>query len=165
MIVCLCGPTCTGKTTIAEIVAEQLKLSLRSCGDVIRKRAASQQVALKDLPDETHREVDQETIEWALANQPCLVEGRFLDTVFSGNSPDVIVRLQATDDARLQRGRMRRGDFELADLQRYDQDDQQFLRRVYPARTPLDCIDIDTSNLSVDECVECVRSIINKRLV
>jgi cytidylate kinase len=165
MIICLYGPTCTGKTTIARMIAEQLLLPLRSCGDEIRARAVSIGVGLDDIPDDIHRAVDQETIEWAMANRPCVVEGRFLDAVFAVRKPDVIIRLQATDEVRIRRGRARWPDFELADLRRYDDNDSCFREQMFEGRIPTDpCQVVDTTNLTVEECVECVRSIVEQRL-
>jgi hypothetical protein len=50
-------------------------------------------MALADLPDEIHSEIDDATVVWGIGHQPCLIEGRFLDAVFAErNTPIVLIK-------------------------------------------------------------------------
>lgn len=147
------------------MVADDLGLKLRSCGEEIRAHALSLTVSIANLPDGVHEAVDRETVLWAQHSQPCLVEGRFLDAVFAGTSPACVIRLEAGDAARLGRARQRFVDFALADLLRCDQEDKQFRARMFAGRAALrPSRIIDTTRLTVEECFECVRSIIGQSL-
>jgi cytidylate kinase len=81
MIIAIYGPSGTGKTAISGLLAEMLGLPFRLCGEAVKGRAAMLGVPWRELPDEQHRAVDAETRIWVNRNQPCLVEGRYLDYV------------------------------------------------------------------------------------
>jgi cytidylate kinase len=83
MIFAIYGPSCVGKSTVSSRVAAELNLQFRSCGSAVRDRASVLGIDIKELPDAIHREIDQETVAWALTHQPCVVEGRFLDLVLA----------------------------------------------------------------------------------
>lgn len=167
MIVCLMGPTCTGKTTIATRLASDIGWPLRSCGLSIRRRAADHGVAPEALDDLNHRLVDAETIEWAVERRDCLVEGRFLDGVFHDPAMPVrIVRLKAAYGIRAERGTLRgKSTFAVDDVMRADAEDAAFRERLYP-RTPLvpSFPVLDNSGLTVDECVRRVRALLGDAL-
>jgi hypothetical protein len=128
-------------------------------------RASMLRLSLDNLPSSVHEEVDNESVLWALSNRPCLVEGRFLDAVFAHRTPALVIRLHAADTARLERGRARSPTFGLSDLQRSDEGDARFRARMFACRVPIVPLrTIDTTNLTVEECSECVRLIIEERL-
>jgi len=161
MIVCLTGSTCTGKTSIATRLANDLGWPLRSCGSSIRRRAADLGVALEALDDGSHRLVDAETVAWALGSQDCLVEGRFLDSVFHDSTMPVrIIRMEASYATRAERGTLRgKSTFAVNDVIRVDAEDAAFRERLYPwIPLPPSFPAFDNSGLTVDECVRRVRA-------
>lgn len=167
MIVCIAGPTCTGKTTTSRRLAEVTGLPLRSCGTSIRERAAFLGVAPEALSDEDHRAVDAQTVEWAIEAGNCLVEGRFLDFVFHDvGAPLSILCLTASRAVRAHRGRLRgTSTFAVEDVRRIDDDDAVFRARLYPW-TPLTppFPALDNSDLTVDECVRLARETLREAL-
>jgi cytidylate kinase len=155
MIFCLFGSSFTGETTIARAVASQLGMPRRSRGDEVRKVAQELGVSFEDLPEDSHRQIDHDTVAWALEHRPCLVEGRFLDTVFvSRGVPAMLIRLVTGTETRLIRARQKDSTFTSDQLARMDAQDISFRARIYG---PLDicapCDIIDTSELTVEECV------------
>src|SRR5215510_2480031 len=101
MIFAIFGPSCVGKTTVTRLVAERLKLPLRSCGGVVRDRASALGVSVQAVPDDVHHEIDRETVAWATSNQPCLLDGRFLDQVLAkAKTSVVLIQLTASDSQR-----------------------------------------------------------------
>ncbi len=167
MIVCLVGPTCTGKTTTATRLASELRWPLRSCGLAIRQRAVDLGVVPEILDDRNHRFVDEETVQWALMSRNCLVEGRFLDSVFRDLTiPVTMIRMEASYDVRAERGRLRgKSTFVVDDVMRADAEDAAFRDRLYPwtalaASFPV----LDSSDLTVDECVRRVRAMLGDAL-
>jgi cytidylate kinase len=155
MIFCIYGSSCTGKTTIGRRVASQLGIPLRSCGDVVRKVAEELGVSFEDLPEDKHRQIDRDTVAWALEHRPSLVEGRFLDAVFGASGvPATLIRLVASVEMRLVRGRQKDPNFTIKQLARMDAHDSSFRARIY---STLDggapCDIIDCSELTVEECV------------
>jgi cytidylate kinase len=163
MIVCLFGSTLSGKTTIARVVAAQLDIALRSCGDEVRVQARALGTNLEDLPDTIHKKVDRETVRWAEGRPLCLVEGRFLDAVLGGAGV-LAIRLTAADQARAERGRRRFGAYSIDELRQSDTRDEIFRARMYNDRSPvLPQAILDTTKRTVEECVACVRSIIGRQ--
>jgi cytidylate kinase len=155
MILCLYGPSCSGKTTAGRAVADRLNLPLRSCGDDVRRAARKLDLAIEDLPDESHRQIDRVTVSWASDHRPCIVEGRFLDAVFGGAAvPAVLVLLVASDvhrAARLSAKTVAAAD--AAQINQVDAQDADFRARLYNAGNEgVPCLTIDTSELTVDEC-------------
>jgi cytidylate kinase len=169
MIFCLYGPSCTAKTTLAPRVAQELNLPLRSCGGEVRQRAAALDMALADLPDEIHSEIDDATVVWGIGHQPCLIEGRFLDAVFAKrNAPIVLIKLTASLDQRCARWQNRQKIFTLTveDLVRADTEDVRFRARMFHFREPaVPDLTVDTSELTVDACAQRVKTYIRARFV
>jgi cytidylate kinase len=155
MILCLFGSTCSGKTTVGRTVAARLNVPLRSCGDEVRRVARELDIALEDLPDESHRQIDRDTVAWAVEHQPCIVEGRFLDAVFAGaGTLATLIRLVASDARRTARGRAKNFAFTSAQLKQADAEDANLRARIYNAEDEVvPCLTIDTSELTVDESV------------
>jgi cytidylate kinase len=155
MILCLYGSTCSGKTTVARALASKLNFPLRSCGEEVRRVAGELDIALADVPEYGHRQIDRDTVAWAHEHRPCVIEGRFLDTVFaSAAAPATLVRLVASDESRLVRGRTRNPAFTSDDLGRADAEDAKHRARIYNAlEEVVPWQTVDTSDLSVDECV------------
>jgi cytidylate kinase len=154
VIFCIYGPSCVGKTTVAREVATQLDLPLHSCGDKVRQMARGLGVSLDALSDDSHRQIDRDTVAWALDHRPCVIEGRFLDAVFADSTAfATLIFLGASDDPRIVRGRNKDPSFTFAHLRQVDAHDASFRARVYGSLNNIaPYITIDTSQLTVDEC-------------
>jgi cytidylate kinase len=168
MIVCLFGPSCVGKTTLAKRVAAALGLPLRSCGDAVRTAATVHGTTIKDLPDEGHREVDAGTVAWALEHKACIVEGRYLDRVFADSRAAVtLILIGASDACRVSRLRDRSGNTLLSaeDLRRSDDEDNAFRERLFGDHaTAMPWQVLDTSGLTVDECAQQLSELIEQAI-
>lgn len=162
MILCLFGATCSGKTTVGQAVAARLNVPLRSCGDEVRRVARELDIALTDLPDESHRQIDRDTVTWGVEHQPCIVEGRFLDAVFAGTcTPATLIRLVASDARRAARWRAKNSAFTSAQLKQVDAEDANLRARIYNAQDEVvPCLTIDTSELTVDQSVSRIAAAI-----
>lgn len=156
MIIGIFGASCVGKSSAARLLAQRRAVPLRPCGSLVRNAAASLKCDPGELPDAIHREIDRQTLDWSLKNEPCLVEGRFLDRVLARlASRPFLIELSATLPVRHSRACSRTGhvvsihEFELG-----DQADAAFRRRLYsgPRLRPDLCI--ETSNCTVQECVD-----------
>lgn len=156
MIIGIFGASCVGKSSAARLLAQRRILPLRSCGSPVREAAQSMNVALEALPDAVHRGIDEETLSWSLTNQPCLVEGRFLDRVLARLPvKPLLIELSATSAARQSRACSRAGHVvSIKELELWDQADIAFRERMYsePALKP--DLSIDTSSCTVQECVD-----------
>ena len=167
MIFCIFGQSCVGKTAVAQRVAAELNLPIRSCGAAVRESAKALGVSSHDLPDTGHRDVDRSTVAWAFANQPCIIEGRYLDLVLASvDAPILSIRLTASDVQRHARYcNSEKFSFTLSDLREVDANDASFRARMYAASAKTVAeLTVDSSEMTLEECVLCVRSIIEARL-
>jgi cytidylate kinase len=165
MIVCLFGPSCVGKTTVARRAAAALELPLRSCGDAVRQMAKTLRLPINQLTDDAHRAVDAATVAWALERHSgCMLEGRFLDAVFAtaGVPATMIIELQAAHGCRVERARKQNGPtFSIDDLVQLDAEDAALRRRLFKcggrdvARHVL-----DTSGRAVEDCARLVQEMV-----
>lgn len=163
MIICIFGQSCAGKTATAQRLATELGWPLRSCGTAVRERARELKIGIGELSDNQHRDVDAETVAWAIEQQNCLVEGRFLDAVFQpAEIPHVLVHLIASDAARVERCRARQGQ---NDLIAADNEDMSFRSRIFPLLSPREAdLTVDTTGQSIDEGTQCILSFIQTKL-
>lgn len=165
MIVCIFGPSCVGKTTVASRAAAALGFPMRSCGDAVREKAEALGLPIDQLEDDTHRAIDAATVEWALESRGgCVIDGRFLDAVFAAAGVSVIlIELQAGRNCRVKRARLRRRQptFSNDDLDRLDGEDANFRARHFLQHTNNQRRYVfDTSGLTVDECSRRVQEIV-----
>ena len=121
-------------------------------------------MSFEALPDDSHRQIDQDTVTWALEQRPCLIEGRFLDAVFAGAAvPATLILLDASDTQRVGRARKKNSTFTFDHLRRTDADDAKFRARLYgPLNNIASYLTVDTSELTVDECAYRITMAIEK---
>lgn len=165
MIICIFGPSFVGKTTVARCAATALDLPLRSCGDAVRQMARTAGLPIDQIPDDSHRTVDAETIDWAIKHcGGCMVEGRFLDGVFSSaGKAATLIELWADSRCRLERARTRSGraTFSQGDLNRLDAADASFRLRLFGQHAnDLPRYVLDTSDRTADECARWVQELV-----
>jgi cytidylate kinase len=160
MIIGIFGPFCVGKTTLARNLGDLLGLPYRLCGDAVRARARMLNIDLEELSEEEHRNIDRETREWAAANQPCIVDGRYLDYVLAPLINDVIlVRLDAADEER-----RRRRSLTLTEYQISQSADLAFSARMYSiSKALLPSLVLSSSELSVEACAQRIKVLIASR--
>jgi cytidylate kinase len=161
MIVSIFGQSCVGKSTVAKLLSAELGLPLRSCGEEIKNAAKALGLDFLSLTDEDHREVDRQTLSWALDKCSCIVEGRFLDQVLYGLPVmPFSVCLAANADVRYERSSKRsNGSAEANELIKGDRVDSELRLRLYGDKGVLNpSISIDTSNLTVAECVNQIKA-------
>jgi cytidylate kinase len=137
---------------------------MRSCGEEVRRRARALGIEMALLSDDEHRQIDLATRTWAAGHRACIVEGRFLDLVFSGwhVGPRLQILLAAPAEVRYDRARaggMPLGSrFEERSVRREDEFDLSFKQRMYPGVVGCPAqVTIDTSTASIEDCVACVR--------
>lgn len=160
MNIAICGASCSGKTTLAKLLAERLGCDRRGCGSLVRSAASRLGVAPEALPVEVHTQIDAETIQFAEtpgAAHHKIIEGRFLRHVLARcNQPILMVELFATKESRLLRWQGRMGSLVDMDwLTSLDAADADFIKATYRDSEPLNAaITIDTSQQSVSECAD-----------
>jgi cytidylate kinase len=164
MIIGLFGASTTGKTSIAKRVMVETSCALRCCGEVVKSRAAVLGTRLSELAAEEHQRIDDDTRKWAIANIPCLVEGRYLDRVLAPIGKHVLlVRLVATSADR--RTRRLKRDVRPLTLTEDDLDlaDSTFCTRMYsPGDQLVPKLVLNSSELSVEECVQRVITVMQR---
>lgn len=158
-LIALFGPSCTGKTTLARILADRMGLPLRCCGELIKQRAAERGVPIPELSQEDHCEIDEGTREWCQLGEARIVEGRFLDQVLApiwSPSTSVLFEISASSTVRAHRWTERiRSAQSVSDVETFDADDLAFRVQAYDgvARVQAHWI-VDTTDRSVEACLE-----------
>ena len=149
------GGTCTGKSTFVAYMAKRHGFPVRHCGDCVRMVAEAQHVAVRELSDETHRRIDEETIEWIRdTNGTRLVEGRYLQYVLASETiPLILVRFTSRTDVRAIRWTSKLSvPHAVDDVVAADLADQEFCERMYNGMTPMDpAVIADTTAMPVEE--------------
>lgn len=156
MIIGIFGGSCVGKSSTARLLARRRGLPLRSCGSPVREAADSLNVGLDEVPDAVHRAIDEQTVAWSLNNQPCLVEGRFLDHVLADLPvKPFLIELSTTMGTRQARACSRAGHVvSIEELEFWDRADLKFRKRMYLGPRLGPNLSIDTSTSTVQECVD-----------
>lgn len=157
MIVAIYGPSLVGKTTLAAAIASNVHLPLRNCGEEVRARARALQVSIADLSPDVHRDVDRESVEWALGqSSDCLVEGRFLDHVLANTPGVVFVSLTASLEARRMRAIHRGLQWTAYQVAEEDERDDRFRKALFNHSQAIPSLIVETSDLSVVQCQELI---------
>ena len=157
------GVSGTGKTSIAQLLAAEIGIPLRSCGTEIKSVAKALGVTITALSDEIHAAIDAETITWTDSQQSCIIEGRFLNDVLYPLEPSIFfVKLVTSPEVRRKRLE-NRGNVSLsdADFLAIDMIDEEFCRRNYKILCEVHVdSEIDTTLLSVQECVQKIKAML-----
>lgn len=160
VILAIYGGSCTGKTTVAKVLAERLACPLRCCGELVREAATNAGVEIDKLPDKTHRRIDEQTVMWAFTStRPSILEGRHLHYVLASRATFVfLVRLEASLSSRALRWQQKSGgEHTRSDVTMLDAADDAFRLRLYPNRRPVTpSITVDTTSLTPEETAQCV---------
>src|SRR3546814_16267618 len=87
-------------------MAGRLQLPVRHCGIAVRAAATEFGSSLAELPEEVHRRVDQEALNWCDQHSASggIIEGRFLDSVLEARDDVLFLNIHAEIADRL--GRM-----------------------------------------------------------
>ena len=159
------GPCATGKSTLAKIVSQELNLPARGCGEAVRQRARELGVPVGELPDSEHHAVDAQTVDWIRGSAPCIVEGRFLDHVLRPLASQItLVELDTASAVRCQRQGKRTGHVVTPDdLAAIDNSELSLRSRLYGGMPIKACVALQTSELSVDECVQMLLCLLKTR--
>lgn len=168
MVIGLFGASCTGKTTLARMLAARTGADLRCCGDIVRREAEAKGVQFSDLSLRDHQVIDSATTTWVQGTGERIVEGRFLDQVLHGAAARdglVLIEIVAKETARAERWASRLGRPQaLADVQKYDEEDASFRVQAYGATARLTTNwTVDTTNRSADECLEEIARYLSTR--
>lgn len=154
------GRSCTGKTTVAKVLAETLACPVRYCGELVRAAAKQTGLDVDNLPDDSHRQIDEQTCTWAFTpRSSSIVEGRYLDYVLSpGATTLCLVRLEASLETRLLRWQEKTDTMcSVTDFTRLDSTEDAFRFRLYQRRRPLmPSTTIDTTYSTPDEIAQCL---------
>ena len=165
IVIAICGGSCTGKSTVAEILAKLHAMPVRHCGAIARRAAETLRASVNDLTDDCHRRIDSETVDWVRkARQWSIVEGRYVDQVLGSLSTTVLVvkfhTVAATRATRCQQKTHRT--CTVADIDRLDSDDEAFRVRLYKGvRLLQPAFTIDTTFLTPEEVANCLTQRIN----
>ena len=164
MIVGLYGSSSTGIATIARRVMHETNCALRSCGEIVKSRAGLLGAHPNELSEEVHRQIDDETRKWAVASDPCVVEGRYLDWVLAPIGSQVsLVRLEATQADRRMRWMARAPRPLTLTEDELDLADSAFCRQMYSSGEQLaPQLILNSSELSVEECVQRIIVLMRK---
>lgn len=166
MIIGIFGSFCVGKTTLAHYLVDLLGYPLRSCGNAVRTRARVLDTDLRKLSDEEHRDIDRDTREWAAANQPCIVDGRYLNYVLSPLVNDVVLVEIDTPHEERRRRLIATTGHSLTSTEYWDLEnaDLAFSARMYSIGEALvPSLVLSNSELSVEACAQLIKSLIDSR--
>lgn len=159
MNIAICGASCTGKSTLAKLVAERLACEMRGCGALVRDAANRLCVEPELLSPKVHRQIDVDTVQ--LTNTPSdhhrIIDGRYLRYVLSRcTQPVLTIELMASAEMRLARWQERLGmPLTIEWLQSLDLADKNFVEKMYRGVAPLHpAVTIDTSQQPADTCAD-----------
>ena len=154
------GRSCTGKTTVARVLAQRLAFPARFCGELVRNAARDAGVDIENLPDDCHRQIDEQTVTWAFkVTRSAIVEGRYLNHVLlPGATFLYLVRLDASLETRVVRWRKKSGVVStITDVKTLDAAEDAFRLRLYQGRQPLTPSSaIDTTYSTPEEIAQCL---------
>jgi cytidylate kinase len=158
-VVALYGPSCSGKTSVAQALAPPLDASLRSCGELVREYARQIGVHVMELADDDHRAIDRETRLIAEdATGLWVIDGSFLDHVLGGLQNVSLIRLSASKEERQRRQSNRNITTPIAVRDAADDETRVRLYGRAPRLAPDH--DIDTTAFTVSEVVTKIENLL-----
>lgn len=156
-VIAIYGASCTGKSTIANIVATKLGWPLRQCGEVVSRK---QEYLGRRLSREEHNKIDAETKSLVEETKGgFIVEGAFLKNVIKDNENVLFIELTSPIELRRQRMIIRDGS---CLIEERDLDDCELNYNLFEKQLmKLDDVKgstlrIDTKDMSVEECVSII---------
>jgi cytidylate kinase len=169
----LSGLSGTGSTTAAKRIAADLNLDYVYGGQIFRNLAVERGVSLEELAEsleqdsETEREIDRQLIV-AGRQENVLVEGRTIGWIFPWDLSALRIWLTCDLEERLRRVQAREYHPRSAEnlLRREASDNRRYqvLYRIEPENfSPFDLV-VDTTNLSVDQVVEAIETLVWQRV-
>jgi len=160
VILAIYGGSCTGKTTVAKVLAERLACPVRCCGELVREAAKTADVGIDKLPYKAHKRIDEQTVAWLeTTTRPSILEGRHLHYVLApGTAFIFFVRLEASVPSRSLRWQVKSGGASpTSKVTMLDTEDDVFRLRLYPNRRPVTpSFTVDTTSLTPEETAQCV---------
>jgi cytidylate kinase len=149
VVLALYGLSCTGKTTVAEKIAELTGWSLRSAAKAVHERAAELGISPDALSLSEHRAIDETTRNLAAsACETLVIEGTFLDALLSEVPRISRIELNCGGQERLRRFQCRENN---RDLVSRDNADRQLRRSLHGTRRGVPDLSIDTTTKSPDD--------------
>jgi len=155
MKLALYGKSCTGKTTVSNLLAEQLGVGARHCGDLVKEASIDVGCSPGALPISLHRQIDSQTRDVVFnATGDTLIEGAFLDQVFADVAGCILIRLTCSTPERTKRFALRETAMSLQDR---DDSDERLRNELFSgARLTTPTIEIDTTELTPLETAKCI---------
>ena len=159
------GKTCSGKSDVARELSRMTGNKVKHPGEMITTRARMSGLTTgKDVADERHRAVDEDTVKAVEAldglGELWIVESGMLDAVLGPRGDVFWIRLHSRDETREARWHKRKEEMGGRSRQigesvaQRDADDAALRERLYGAGPsgvePV--LDIDTSDISPSEC-------------
>lgn len=172
IIVTVDGPSGSGKGTVAESIADKLRIKHFSAGDVFRSIAEDRGITHVELAEQADKqvdlEVDRRTLQRGL-EESCVIEGRLPSWVLGGYS-DLKIFLTADEEERARRVAGRENiDKETALEQEIRQRDKENNRRysdyysIDTSQTDIYDIIFDNTDLSLKEQDQLIDKILKQR--
>lgn len=171
-VIAIAGPSKSGKSTIAEHVAEELGIAHFSAGDFFREIAEERGMTVEELSEQADRqidiEVDRRTLEAGL-EKDCVIDGRLAAWVL-GDFADLSIYVTADLEERARRladiENISTGEAEKR-IEKRDQDNDERYMDYYGIDTSeLEIYDvvIDNSELSIPEQKEVIEDLLEQAL-
>jgi cytidylate kinase len=160
LVLALYGPTCVGKSTLAQEIGKRLRANVRHCGQILKEKTSQLKIPFDSLPIELNRAVDAETRRFAEdADEIRVIEGRYLNIVLFGIPNVRLLRLKCSDVIRNARFSSQVGKapnkLSIAEQDSFDKDTSKILYGDSPL-TQEDWIVLDTTRYSPETLTEIV---------
>ncbi|MFB6213056.1 MAG: (d)CMP kinase [Candidatus Nanohaloarchaea archaeon] len=171
IVIAIGGPSKSGKSTLAEHIAQEIGVEHVSAGDFFREIAAERGMTVEELSEkadrETDIEVDRRTLEAGL-EKDCMIDGRLAAWVL-GDYADLTIYVTADLEERARRlAEMENIEQEEAEakVKKRDEDNNERYREYYGIEVPRpDIYDVvvDNTELSIEEQEELVDRVLQER--
>jgi cytidylate kinase len=154
------GKCCTGKTVVSDLLAQQLGLPVRHCGELVKEAAIRAGTSPGELSSSCHRRIDAETREVVIeSSSGLLVEGTFLDHVLVGVGNCNFIKLTCSSAERAKRLASRGTIYSIEE--RDDGDQRLCIDLFADANAAIPSVEVDTTNLTPSETARCIMDRLN----